>query len=170
MKRLRILFFICFIFCCLFFFDNKISPYSYRTKDYASVIQTYNPHLLKSFTLRLADKILVLSKEYDIDPILVMSVLAQESHFNPKVVNGDGVGLGQIETKYWGTYFDFEKQDLWDWEFNLVTTFKILQVMKDNHGKHHDWVAFYHNAYNPRRSQYHRLFNRRYSRIKSLLE
>ena len=64
---------------------------------YALKIKEYNGHIADDMATKIAATILEKSERYNVDPRLVMALVAQESRFNPYAVSHTGaMGLGQL--------------------------------------------------------------------------
>ena len=95
-------------------------------------------------------------------------ILKQESNFKPTARNGDGIGLGQIEP-LWADYFDYKHHRLWDWRFNLETTYKILKYYKKNRKADGiRWASAYHSMTPKYRNRYYSKIKGYWNRIKNI--
>ncbi|MDO5707428.1 MAG: lytic transglycosylase domain-containing protein [Andreesenia angusta] len=91
------------------------------------------------------------SREYDIDPLLIHSVIHIESDHNPKAVSNRGaIGLMQImeETGYWISQKkdmkDFDKQMLFNPEDNInMGTWLLTYLIKEYDGNEDTALAAY---------------------------
>ncbi|MDR1997197.1 MAG: lytic transglycosylase domain-containing protein [Candidatus Margulisbacteria bacterium] len=76
------------------------SPPAYQYLDYdrmEAVIRRYNKDLSQSDANQIKMAVNLYSKEKDIDPRLILALMARESGFNPNAVSSSGaIGLGQI--------------------------------------------------------------------------
>lgn len=130
--------------------------------------------ILTSFCLNLSTTSEVtcvanlLSKHYDIDPLVSLSVIEVESAFNPKAKGKAGeVGLMQLKPKFFPTVtFDIRN--------NLYLGIKHLKEMKQKCGNGRDisWVVCHNTGVtglkkikDPKQTMYYKKVKRAYEKI-----
>ncbi|MDD3805145.1 MAG: lytic transglycosylase domain-containing protein [bacterium] len=76
---------------------EQIGSEDFYIKAYAAAVKHFNTRLSMKDAENIADTVLRYSAQYDIDPRLIMAVLAVESSFNPMATSSAGAaGLGQL--------------------------------------------------------------------------
>lgn len=94
------------------------------------------------------------SIQYNVDPLLITSVIKVESNFNPKAKSKKGaIGLMQImpltakeiSEKYFN-YFDFNEEQLYEPEFNIKTGVCYVRILSDMFNNNINLVLASYNA------------------------
>jgi len=77
---------------------------------------------------RIARAVIASSRNHDVDPYLITSVLLVESSGNPFAISGrDAVGIMQIHVPTWGSLVDMEQINLFRIEDNIDLGARILK-------------------------------------------
>lgn len=142
--------------------DQTIQKHSSTIQDIALYMSKINPKLLHAQTLYLAYHIVNKSLERKLDPFLVTSIIAVESHFKLNAYNPSGdYSLAQINYRVWSKEFPrvgYEplckvslKEDP-AYAINKMT--KILSIIKKRHDKDSKWHTRYHSSTKKYRKSY----------------
>jgi len=76
----------------------------------------------------VSDVVYQKSKELNIDPLLVLSIIEIESAFNPLAVSGKGAyGLMQINYKVWKKELDIDFDRIFDMAYNVELGIRIFK-------------------------------------------
>jgi len=151
--------------------DAKIL-FEYEVKHVERVINQINEDLDEQYVNKVAVEIITLSDQYNIPEHVIITTVAHESRFDPLATNpnSNATGLGQIIPYWWGKKYNFEKKDLFNWEFNLEVTVKILRDLKGTWGHRRNWVANYYSCEpSAKRMNYYRQWKIKNRRIRMLL-
>lgn len=118
------------------------------------MIKIIQPSLKKSSVCRIAKYLSKISKNYKVDPKLMIAIIDTESNFiNSKVsITGD-ISLAQINTKVWDVEFNRlglhklnSKLLVKDENYALEEMAIILTIIKNRHAKTDQvWFARYHS-------------------------
>jgi soluble lytic murein transglycosylase-like protein len=68
---------------------------------------------------------------HDLDPRFVFAVVAAESSFNARAVNGDARGLMQLRPPAWETVSDRPFRHAWRWEQNIAAGTAYLAHLRE---------------------------------------
>ena len=133
-------------------FDQaKIPP---RTTNIAKMITALRPKFNKHKKYQLASKIQKVSKEYKLEPQIIVAIIDAESEFDQYKVSETGdLSLAQINPEIWNEEFkrlNLEELDVerlkTDTDYSLKMMGKILSHLKKNYGeKDKKWYARYHS-------------------------
>lgn len=78
--------------------NGRAGFHSFSSEQVTGLLNQEADHLSLASRREIANRILVLSEEYHIDPLLILSVIAVESRFRPTVQSNRGaIGLMQIK-------------------------------------------------------------------------
>jgi len=90
----------------------------------------------------------------DIENIFI-AILFGESSFDHTKVNKSGdYGIGQINYKIWGNFFEVTQKELLNPIINIQIAFTILQMAQISHGTKNDWYGYYHSWNHISRKKY----------------
>lgn len=133
-------------------FDQvKIPP---RTTNIAKMISALKPKFNKQKKYLLANKIQKVSKEFKLEPQIIVAIIDAESEFDQSKVSETGdLSLAQINPDVWNEEFkrlNLEELDVerlkTDAEYSLKMMGKILSHLKKNYGhKDKKWYGRYHS-------------------------
>jgi len=133
-------------------FDQvKIPP---RTTNIAKMITALRPKFSKQKKYQLASKIQKISKEYKLEPQIIVAIIDAESEFDQNKISDTGdLSLAQINPDVWNEEFkrlNLEELDIerlkTDTDYSLKMMGKILSHLKKNYGhKDRKWYARYHS-------------------------
>ena len=142
----------------------------------AKNINKLNPVLDANYTNQLANLIDLYATQYGIEKEIVLSILFQESSFNPfprdcntsKEVCLVDIGIGQINYKVWKKHLNLNRKRLIsDFAYNLETSFKILLDLKTRYGNiDKEWYCGYHSLTKRLKRNYCKKINRHLRRIR----
>ncbi|NTU21304.1 lytic transglycosylase domain-containing protein [Brevibacillus sp. HB1.2] len=128
-----------------------------RTKrELANVITQVAPRLDIATVELYTETIFVLSKQYEIDPVLIMAMIWQESRFQHDAISGKGArGLLQIMPRT-GSGLGVHPDDLFDPVTNLQTGIKYLDLLQKKYGNLRlSIIAYNQGEGNVDRNRYH---------------
>ena len=141
------------------------------------MIQTLGPNLSTTRSDELAKKIYVTSRNYSIDPKLILAIIATESNFRNDVVSSSGdFSLGQINVKIWNKEFkrlgidSIDKKELQKSEdYALKKMGEILTILKNRHKKEDPrWYSNYHSRTKKLKTIYSKKIEKHLGSIASL--
>lgn len=145
--------------------EEIIEERRHKNVIYKTIIHLNN-NIDPNFAKSLSVKIIKECAKYNLDWMLMTSIMYQESKFNPMAVNNQGIGLGQIEP-LWSKKFNYQHGALWDWRFNIEIMAKIMNHYKleSNNNDNIYWASAYH-SYTPKyRNRYHKAIINHYKKI-----
>ncbi|WP_429845584.1 lytic transglycosylase domain-containing protein [Brevibacillus sp. FIR094] len=125
-------------------------------RELANVITHVAPRLDIATVELYTETILELSKKYEIDPVLIMAMIWQESRFQHDAISGQGArGLLQIMPRT-GSWLGVHPDDLFDPVINLQTGIKYLDLLQKKYGNLRvSIVAYNQGEGNVDRNHYH---------------
>ena len=115
------------------------SPKSDKWNDIYFFAKSRNHRVFPKMAEIISDNVVKYSEQYDINPDIVISLMAVESNFNYSTVSDkNAIGLMQVVYKYWKDDPEFKKivrkeNDLFDPELNINAGCYILSVLKKRH-------------------------------------
>lgn len=105
--------------------QEQMDIYLQIREAYHNMVRYYNSRLSYEESLFITDCILMFSREFQIDPRLVMAVIIVESRFNPRAVSRKGaMGLGQLMP---GTASMLGVKNPFDIKQNIYGTIRYLK-------------------------------------------
>lgn len=121
---------------------SKINTSSYTKTDYETFIKQKSYRLDNESVKNISGTVVYYSNLYNIEPSLVLALIARESSFRANVVSSAGaVGLGQLMP---GTAKDMGVEDRYDAEQNIMGTVKYLNwLLKRTNGDVDKTLASY---------------------------
>lgn len=126
--------------------QKKIEEYNSIKQAYLRVVKYYNKNLSDAQALKIASLLLYYADKYDLDPRLVVAVVAVESRFQPQAVSPKGaMGLGQLMP---GTAKMLGVKNAFDVNQNLYGTTRYLRMQIDRWGKRDDLLDLILASYN----------------------
>jgi len=113
--------------------QKKVDEYNNIKQAYLRVVKYYNKNLPDAQALKIASLLLFYADKFDLDPRLVVAVVAVESRFQPFAVSPKGAqGLGQLMP---GTARMLGVNNAFDVNQNLYGTTRYLRIQLDRWGK-----------------------------------
>lgn len=136
--------------------DRDTDRQVHRKKELANVITQVAPRLDKATVELYTETILGLSKQYEIDPVLIMAMIWQESRFQHDAISGKGArGLLQIMPRT-GSWLGVHPDDLFDPVINLQAGIKYLDLLQKKYGDRRlSIIAYNQGEGNVDRNRYH---------------
>lgn len=123
-------------------------------RSISKMITVIQPDLKKNNVHRIAKYLSKITKNYKVDPKLMIAIIATESNFiNNKISSTGDISIAQINTKVWDAEFDRlgleklnSKRLVNDDNYALKEMAIILNIIKDRHAKTDRlWFARYHS-------------------------
>lgn len=113
--------------------SSNINTSSYTKSDYETFIKQKSYRLDTESVKNISGTVVYYSNLYNVDPSLVLALMARESSFRVNAVSSAGaVGLGQLMP---GTAKDMGVEDRYDAEQNIMGTVKYLNwLLKRSNG------------------------------------
>jgi hypothetical protein len=139
------------------------NPISRKIASISKMIKAVQPDLNDKKREQIAKALYQTSKKYEVDPKLMVAIIATESNFNNAAVSVSGdLSLAQINTKVWDVEFDrlglgkIDKKLLKkDEAYALNKMGKILSILKARHSKKDTkWYAIYHSRTKKYKNEY----------------
>lgn len=124
-------------------------------------IQHKNPKISKQDAVQIAKSTIKYSIKKNLDPVIVLAIMNQESTFNQLAVSKSGdISVAQINLKVWGRYFKKQnkfknKKDIIqniDLSIDLMTD--ILKINQKNKKSDCHWFALYHSKTKKHKNKY----------------
>jgi hypothetical protein len=117
------------------------SPTAKDWLDYFTrIVQYYNPRLDYPKASRIAANILYQSDQWKVDPLLIVAVIATESHFNPQAVSHSGaMGLAQLMP---ATARGMGLTNAYNVEQNVYASVRIIMGHLERHSDKDPWNQF----------------------------
>ncbi|MFA4136052.1 MULTISPECIES: lytic transglycosylase domain-containing protein [unclassified Brevibacillus] len=128
----------------------------YRKKELSNVITQVAPRLDKATVELYTETIFGLSEQFEIDPVLIMAMIWQESRFQHDAISGKGArGLLQIMPRT-GSGLGVHPDDLFDPVINLQTGIKYIDLLQKKYGNLRlSIIAYNQGEGNVDRNRYH---------------
>jgi hypothetical protein len=125
--------------------NKQLVKYSVEPQ-YADVAQFYNSRLSEQDAALIARAVLTFATQAEVDPRLVMAVIAAESRFKPRAVSKAGaMGLAQLMP---ATARSHGIRDAFDPVQNVYVCVKYLDREMDRWGSRSDWLDLVLASYN----------------------
>ena len=106
------------------------------------------------------------SDSYDLDPVSILAVIAVESSFKPKAVNGSSVGLTQVLKRLHRE--KFKGGDPFDIRVNVFAGMRVLSDCLVKHAGSYTKAYSCYNGYGASGAKYARKVSDTYKKIKRL--
>lgn len=125
-------------------------------------VKSRNHKVFPKLSEIIADGVVEYSEKYNVNPDIVISLMAVESNFNYSIVsNKNAIGLMQVVYKYWKDDPGFKEiirkeHELFDPELNIQAGCYILSVLKERNKNDR---RKYLNAYYGAAGHYERVVN-----------
>ncbi len=124
-------------------------------KHIETMIKVLNPRMEKVEKIKIAELVSYTSKRYQIDPKLILAIIAIESNFNHDAVSTTGdLSLAQINPTVWSK--EFKRLGLGELNIHhlkhnkryaLIKMGQILNELKNRYAKKDkEWYARYHSG------------------------
>lgn len=111
--------------------DVEIDKHEVERNKVINVISQNNPELTTEQVEGYADNIVKLSQDYELEPMLITSVMYQESRFDPNAISCCGaIGLMQVMPST-GKIFGYSRGDLFIPEHNMRAGTAYLKYLHD---------------------------------------
>jgi hypothetical protein len=145
----------------------------------SKMIKAVQPDLKQQKRDQISKALFQTSKKYNIDPKIMIAIIATESNFNNAAVSVSGdISLAQINTKVWDVEFNrlglgkIDKKLLKkDEAYALNKMGKILSILQARHSKKDaKWYAIYHSRTKKFKNQYEGKVDTRLRMIASVSE
>ena len=143
---------------------DKMDHLNYRLFTHESKLAEYDLLKFKSFSLSrryprfssIVETVYHKSRQYDLDPSLVLGIINIESNFNPTALSSRGAyGLMQIHHRVWKNELSINKKDIFKIDYNVELGLKILKrYLAVSKGDMHRALHLYNNGYKYNNTKY----------------
>lgn len=151
---------ICFMFCLIYSPTattthlEKADLVSRNIVMLSKMIKTIQPNLTLKKSDTLAEKIYANAVDFEVDPKIIIAILATESNFRNNVTSNTGdISMAQINERIWNKEFARIGADEIDGHlmkhnesYVIYKMTKILSILKERYQKRDaNWYASYHS-------------------------
>ena len=156
---------------------SKREMRTYNMKLISQMIKAVSPELNAKKRDRIAMSLYQASKQYMVDPKIIIAIIDTESDFRQNVVSSTGdLSLAQINTEIWNKEFvrmGLDKINVKllkkDEAYALSKMGKILNILKTRHaGSDSQWYARYHSHTKSLKNIYQKKVETRLRKIASV--
>jgi soluble lytic murein transglycosylase-like protein len=144
--------------------QEKVNQLSFKLFQNESKLFNYDLLKFKSFSLAskyplfsdIVESVYTVSKQYNMNPTLVLGIIQVESNFNPSAVSSRGAyGLMQINHQVWKNELLIDKKKIFEIDYNIHLGLNILnRYLKISKGNLNQALHYYNNGFKYNNTKY----------------
>lgn len=144
--------------------QTKVDKLTYRLFEQEAQLTEYDLLKFKSFSLTrkyprfssIVEAVYNKSREFGLNPSLILGIIQVESNFNPTAVSNRGAyGLMQINKNVWDEELSIRDEKIFDIDYNLDLGLTILKrYLRVSNGDLHQALHYYNNGFKYNNTKY----------------